>query len=116
MHRSSGSVRTARGIAGRVIPISRHLLHRGRTPANTGERVLMESIAGRYEFTERISSGGMGTVWRGYDAVLDREVAVKLIRRDMLTSPEQAEQFAKRFRREARVTARIRHHGVPQVY
>jgi eukaryotic-like serine/threonine-protein kinase len=76
----------------------------------------MESIAGRYELTEQISSGGMGTVWRGYDAVLDREVAVKLIRRDMLASPEQAEQFAKRFRREARVTARIRHHGVPEVY
>ena len=76
----------------------------------------MEPIAGRYELIEEISSGGMGTVWRGYDAVLDRAVAVKLIRRDMLTSPEHAEEFAKRFRREARVTARIRHHGVPQVY
>jgi tRNA A-37 threonylcarbamoyl transferase component Bud32 len=76
----------------------------------------MEPIAGRYELTEKISSGGMGTVWRGYDTVLDREVAVKLIRPDMVTSPEQAEEFAKRFRREARVTARIQHHGVPQVY
>jgi tRNA A-37 threonylcarbamoyl transferase component Bud32 len=76
----------------------------------------MEPIAGRYELTEKISSGGMGMIWRGYDAVLDREVAVKLIRPDMLASTEQAEEFAKRFRREARVTARIRHHGVPQVY
>ena len=76
----------------------------------------MEPIAGRYELLEKISSGGMGTVWRGYDAVLDREVAVKLIRPDMVASIEQADEFAKRFRREARVTARIQHHGVPQVY
>jgi len=75
-----------------------------------------EPIAGRYELIDRIDSGGMGTVWRGYDAVLDREVAVKLIRPDMVASPEEAEIFAKRFRREARVTARIGHHGVPQVY
>jgi tetratricopeptide (TPR) repeat protein len=58
----------------------------------------------------------MGQVWRGYDGVLDREVAVKLIRPDVIASEEQAEEFAKRFRREARVTARIQHHGVPQVY
>src|SRR5690606_25654513 len=58
----------------------------------------------------------MGTVWRGYDSVLDREVAVKLIRADVVATPEQADEFAKRFRREARLTARIRHHGVPQVY
>ncbi|MEO3777956.1 serine/threonine-protein kinase [Micromonospora sp. B11E3] len=75
-----------------------------------------EPIAGRYELVERISSGGMGQVWRGYDAVLDREVAVKLIRTDVIASADEAEEFAKRFRREARVTARIQHHGVPQVY
>jgi serine/threonine protein kinase len=75
-----------------------------------------EPIGGRYELVEEISSGGMGQVWRGYDGVLDREVAVKLIRSDVISTPEQAEEFAKRFRREARVTARIQHHGVPQVY
>ncbi|MFD7135666.1 protein kinase [Streptomyces sp. NPDC059894] len=58
----------------------------------------------------------MGDVWRGYDAVLDRPVAVKLIRPQAVTSPHLAEEFAKRFRREARITARIQHPGVPQVY
>ncbi|MGI5145122.1 protein kinase domain-containing protein [Plantactinospora sp. CA-294935] len=75
-----------------------------------------EAIADRYELVEQISSGGMGQVWRGYDAVLDREIAVKLIRTDVIASVEAAEEFARRFRREARVTARIQHHGVPQVY
>ncbi|MEV4516106.1 protein kinase [Dactylosporangium sp. NPDC049525] len=75
-----------------------------------------EPIAGRYELVEQLDTGGMGQVWRGYDGVLDREVAVKLIRTDVISSQEQAEEFARRFRREARVTARIRHHGVPQVY
>ncbi|MFF0225939.1 protein kinase [Streptomyces sp. NPDC004629] len=71
---------------------------------------------GRYELIEEIESGGMGTVWRGYDAVLDREIAVKLIRPDVVASPTQAEEFTRRFEREARVTARIGHHGVPQVF
>lgn len=75
-----------------------------------------QQIAGRYELLEPISSGGMGHVWRGYDAVLDRPVAVKLIRRESVTSPALAVEFEKRFQREARVTARIQHPGVPQVF
>ncbi|MFB8418630.1 protein kinase [Streptomyces albidoflavus] len=75
-----------------------------------------QQIAGRYELLEPISSGGMGHVWRGYDAVLDRPVAVKLIRRESVTSPALAAEFEKRFQREARVTARIQHPGVPQVF
>ncbi len=75
-----------------------------------------EPIAGRYERVEQIGSGGMGQVWRGYDNVLDREVAIKLIRPGLVHTPQQADELAKRFRREARITARIHHHGVPQVY
>ncbi|MEV4565145.1 serine/threonine-protein kinase [Nonomuraea sp. NPDC049419] len=73
-------------------------------------------VAGRYELAELINSGGMGAVWRGYDAVLDREVAIKVIRADVVNSVQEAQELAERFRREARITARVRHHGVPQVY
>jgi serine/threonine protein kinase len=66
----------------------------------------IRTIAIRYELIEEIGSGGMGTIWRGYDSVLDREVAVKAIRPDMLLSPEHIADLAERFRREARVTAR----------
>lgn len=73
-------------------------------------------IGDRYELIEEIDSGGMGIVWRGYDMVLDRPVAVKRIRPDAVQTSSVAEEFARRFRREARVTARIGHHGVPEVY
>ncbi|MBO0914212.1 serine/threonine-protein kinase [Streptomyces laculatispora] len=76
-----------------------------------------QPIAGRYELLEPLANGGMGDVWRGYDAVLDRPVAVKLIRQQAVGGSQQmAAEFAKRFRREARITARIQHPGVPQVY
>lgn len=74
-------------------------------------------IAGRYELLERLGNGGMGDVWRGYDAVLDRPVAVKRIRPQVVAAtPQLAEELERRFRREARITARIQHPGVPQVY
>ncbi|MWA04943.1 protein kinase [Actinomadura sp. LD22] len=76
----------------------------------------VRTIADRYELIEEIGAGGMGTIWRGYDSVLDREIAVKAIRPDMMLSPEHIADLAERFRREARITARIQHHGVPQVY
>lgn len=76
-----------------------------------------QPIAGRYELLEELNSGGMGDVWRGYDAVLDRPVAVKVVRHQAVAgSPQPTEEFAKRFKREARITARIQHPGVPQVY
>ena len=81
-----------------------------------GVRMSPTLIDQRYELFEEISSGGMGSVWRGYDTVLDRPVAIKLIRVDQVVSSAQATEFEQRFRREARVTARISHHGVPQVY
>ena len=49
-----------------------------------------EAISDRYELLEELSHGGMGEVWRGYDAVLDRPVAVKLIRQASVTSPQLA--------------------------
>jgi tRNA A-37 threonylcarbamoyl transferase component Bud32/tetratricopeptide (TPR) repeat protein len=76
-----------------------------------------EPISDRYELLEQLDHGGMGDVWRGYDTVLDRPVAVKLLRQASLAAaPHLAEEFAKRFQREARITARIQHPGVPQVH
>jgi serine/threonine protein kinase len=72
-------------------------------------------IAGRYE-VQPLDGGGMGTIWKGYDTVLDRLVAIKQIRPDRAAVQEDRRELAERFRREARVTARIEHPGVPAVY
>lgn len=66
------------------------------------ERVL----GGRYRLLSLLGRGGMGEVWRGVDELLDRPVAVKLVRAERGGSDEAAA----RFRREARVTARLAGH------
>ncbi|WP_204035003.1 serine/threonine-protein kinase [Micromonospora qiuiae] len=74
-----------------------------------------DRIGDRYELTYPIGRGGMGQVWAGYDERLDRPVAVKFLRQ--LEVPEDERDIAvKRFRREARATARLDHPGVPVVY
>ncbi|MFI1996063.1 protein kinase [Actinoplanes sp. NPDC020271] len=72
-------------------------------------------IADRYEVTEAIGSGGMGQVWAGYDERLDRPVAVKFLKPG-LASDDGRQAVVERFKREAKVTARLDHPGVPAVY
>ncbi len=70
------------------------------------------TLGGRYRLDERIARGGMGEVWRATDEVLNRKVAVKVLR------PEYADEeiFLERFRSEARNTAALVHTGIAQVY
>ncbi|HEX5199441.1 MAG TPA: protein kinase [Actinoplanes sp.] len=72
-------------------------------------------IAGRYELTEPVGSGGMGQVWAGYDERLDRPVAVKFLRPGLAVETDRHD-VVERFRREARITARLDHPGVPTVH
>ncbi|MFD0902016.1 serine/threonine-protein kinase [Actinomadura sediminis] len=73
-------------------------------------------LAGRYRRLDRIGRGGMGAVWRAYDADLDREVAVKeLWVPEQVAEPERAVWYA-RMEREARAAARLRHPGIVTVY
>ncbi len=69
---------------------------------------------GRYQVRGRIGSGGMADVYRGYDPVLEREVAVKVIRKDVLAT-HRAEQLLKRFKQEAMLVARLSHPNIAQV-
>src|SRR5260370_33766025 len=69
-------------------------------------------LAGRYRLGDRIATGGMGEVWRAVDLVLDRPVAVKLLREEYAQHPETLA----RFRAEARHTAALSHPGIAQVY
>jgi len=69
-------------------------------------------IAGRYRLERRIAAGGVGEVWRAVDLVLDRPVAVKVLRTEYAGQP----QALTRFRAEARHAAAVSHPGIAQVY
>ncbi|CUW30563.1 MULTISPECIES: serine/threonine-protein kinase [Streptomyces] len=73
-------------------------------------------VAGRYRLLGKLGHGGMGTVWRAKDEVVDREVAVKEPRvPDHLPEREQANAY-ERMRREARAAARLDHPAVVNVH
>jgi beta-lactam-binding protein with PASTA domain len=70
------------------------------------------TLDGRYHVLERIAAGGMGEVFRAHDAVLAREVAVKVLHRSLSSDPG----FVERFRREARAAATLNHPNIVAVY
>lgn len=68
---------------------------------------------GRFVIIDRIGQGGMGLVYRAYDSVLDRKVAIKLLLR---TIDNEDEESRKRLRREAQALARLSHPNVVPLY
>jgi serine/threonine-protein kinase len=62
-------------------------------------------LDGRYRLDALIGAGGMSTVYRAFDVTLEREVAIKLMHREIATDSDQLE----RFRREARSVAQLSH-------
>jgi eukaryotic-like serine/threonine-protein kinase len=73
--------------------------------------VLGTVIGGRYRLDAEIGRGGMSTVYRAFDTVLERPVAIKLMHREIATDSDQLE----RFRREARSVAQLNHPHVVTV-
>jgi len=69
-------------------------------------------IDGRYLLGKSLGSGGMGEVYLAHDEVLDRDIALKLLRIEYVGD----EEFAERFRREARNAAGLSHPNIVQVY
>jgi serine/threonine-protein kinase len=70
-----------------------------------------ELIVGRYELEELVGEGGMSTVYRAYDTVLERRVAIKVLHEHFSRDPE----YVERFRREARAIARLAHPNIVTV-
>jgi eukaryotic-like serine/threonine-protein kinase len=66
---------------------------------------------GRYQILELLGEGGMATVYKAYDTRLEREVAVKVIRREAFP-PDEMEMILKRFEREAKSLGRLSHPNI----
>jgi eukaryotic-like serine/threonine-protein kinase len=69
-------------------------------------------LSNRYELGDRLGSGGMSTVYRATDRVLERTVAVKVLAEHL----SDDEKFVARFRREALAVAKLIHPNIVQVY
>ena len=69
-------------------------------------------ISGRYELGDRLGSGGMSSVYKATDRVLERTVAVKILAEHL----SDDDKFVARFRREALAVAKLIHPNIVQVY
>jgi serine/threonine protein kinase len=67
---------------------------------------------GKYRILEPLGRGGMAQVYKAYHPQLDRYVAVKILRSDLV----EEEEFLARFRREARAVAALRHPNIVQIF
>ena len=67
---------------------------------------------GRYEIKSELGRGGMATVYKAYDPRFEREVAIKVLPRELLHDP----QFRVRFEREAKTIAALEHQSIVPVY
>jgi serine/threonine protein kinase len=77
-----------------------------------GEKMRVERTFDHFVLLETLGLGGMGTVYKARDTLLDRLVALKLLRKDLIGDKE----YTSRLREEARVAASVNHPNVIQVF
>ena len=77
-----------------------------------GHPVILPWRLRQFELREIIASGGMGTVYRTWDVMLERQVAIKLLKREMAEDKQVVESFY----REARAGAALNHTNIIHIY
>jgi serine/threonine protein kinase len=77
-----------------------------------GHPIMMPLMLRQFELRSVIASGGMGTVYRAFDTTLNRMVAVKLMKKELLSEPKALEDFY----REARACASLNHTNIIHIY
>lgn len=70
---------------------------------------------GKYEIRATLGRGAMGVVYEGFDPLIERTVALKTIRKDLLDH-DQLDEILSRFKREAQAAGRLNHPGIVTVY
>src|SRR5687767_7665257 len=81
-----------------------------RAGATVGS-VVGEVVADRYELEELVGTGGMSSVFRARDRLLERSVALKILHEHYVADPD----YVERFRREARAVAQLAHPNIVTV-
>ncbi|HOV31965.1 MAG TPA: serine/threonine-protein kinase [Candidatus Hydrogenedens sp.] len=71
---------------------------------------------GKYEIRREIGRGSMGVVYEGYDTIINRKVAIKIIKKDLSVSESVADEIFIRFKREAIMAGQINHTNVVTIY
>ena len=69
----------------------------------------LPAVIGRYQILDRIGQGGMGSLFLAWDPMLERQIAIKLLRDDN-------EELRERFAREARSVAKLRHRNIVTIF
>ena len=69
-------------------------------------------LAGRWEIRAFLGRGGMGAVYRAHDRTLNEEIALKVIRPDLMETPETRDRFTS----EIKLARRVSHHGVCRIH
>jgi serine/threonine protein kinase len=77
-----------------------------------GHAIMMPMQLRQFELRSKIASGGQGKVYRAFDTVLERLVAVKIMRKELEADPVAMESFY----REARATASLNHTNIIHIY
>jgi serine/threonine protein kinase len=77
-----------------------------------GHAIMMPMVLRQFELRSKIASGGMGSVYRAWDMMLERMVAVKLMKKEMLDDAKMIEAFAL----EARACAKLNHTNIIHIY
>ncbi len=75
----------------------------------------MPEAIGRYRVERLLGRGAMGVVYQAHDPVIDRKVAIKLVRVDLLAGDDQAD-YVTRFQREAQAAGRCAHPNIVAIY
>jgi serine/threonine-protein kinase len=71
---------------------------------------------GRYEIVNELGKGAMGTVYKGIDPAINRNVALKTIRLDFVNDPEELAELKERLFREAQAAGKLSHPNIVTIY
>jgi serine/threonine-protein kinase len=93
----------------RLCPTDGTVLEGGQAPPDEN---VGRSLDGKYRLDKRLSSGGMGTVYKATHLMLGKALAVKLIKADLPASPD----VVRRFQREAKAASNLNHPNIVPAY